>query len=77
VAPHFPLQLDHIDLLRMVPSPRTRKGLPSRISRRQRRGMFVNMLSEEESQKINGLCIILEAEAMKLCRMRLTSECES
>ncbi len=41
-----------------------------------RRGMFVNMLSEEESQKINALRIILESEAIKLCRMRLTSACE-
>jgi DNA-binding GntR family transcriptional regulator len=41
-----------------------------------RRGMFVNMLSEEDSQKISSLRIILEAEAIKLCRMRLTSLCE-
>jgi DNA-binding GntR family transcriptional regulator len=37
-----------------------------------RRGMFVNMLSEEECAKINSLRIILEAEALKLCRARLT-----
>jgi DNA-binding GntR family transcriptional regulator len=42
-----------------------------------RRGMFVNKLSEEDSQKINSLRIILEAEALKLCRARLTSSCES
>jgi DNA-binding GntR family transcriptional regulator len=41
-----------------------------------RRGMFVNMLSEEDSQRINGLRIILESEAIKLCRVRLTSACE-
>lgn len=41
-----------------------------------RRGMFVNTLSDEECQKINGLRIILEAEALKLCRARLTAACE-
>jgi DNA-binding GntR family transcriptional regulator len=39
-----------------------------------RRGMFVNSLGEEETQKINSIRIILEAEAMKLCRARWTSE---
>jgi DNA-binding GntR family transcriptional regulator len=38
-----------------------------------RRGMFVNTLSEEDCQKINSLRIILEAEALKLCRARLTA----
>jgi len=28
LAPHFPLQLDYIRLLLMVPSPRACKGLP-------------------------------------------------
>jgi DNA-binding GntR family transcriptional regulator len=41
-----------------------------------RRGMFVNTLSDEECQKINGLRIVLEAEALKLCRARLTAACE-
>jgi DNA-binding GntR family transcriptional regulator len=40
------------------------------------RGMFVNMLTEEDSQKISSLRILLEAEAIKLCRMRLTAQCE-
>src|ERR1022692_1265403 len=35
-----------------------------------RRGMFVNSLCEEDTQKINSIRIILEAEAMKLCRAR-------
>lgn len=39
-----------------------------------RRGMFVNTLSEEEVQKINSLRIVLESEALKLCRVGLTGE---
>ncbi len=42
-----------------------------------RRGMFVNDLSEEDCQRINSLRIILEAEALKLCRARFTAECEN
>jgi DNA-binding GntR family transcriptional regulator len=42
-----------------------------------RRGMFVNDLSEEDCQRINSLRIILEAEALRLCRLRLTDECEN
>jgi DNA-binding GntR family transcriptional regulator len=42
-----------------------------------RRGMFVNSLSEEDTQKINSMRIILEAEAMKLCRARLSTEMET
>lgn len=41
-----------------------------------RRGMFVNTLSEEDTQKINSVRIILEAEALKLCRAKLTKERE-
>ena len=41
-----------------------------------RRGMFVNILSDDDCQKINGLRIILEAEAIKLCRARLTAASE-
>lgn len=37
-----------------------------------RRGMFVNKLSDEETQKINSVRVVLEAEAIKLCRKRLT-----
>lgn len=36
------------------------------------RGMFVVMLSEEDVQRINSLRIVLEAEAIKLCRVNLT-----
>jgi DNA-binding GntR family transcriptional regulator len=40
------------------------------------RGMFVSMLTEEDSQKISSLRILLESEAIKLCRMHLTAQCE-
>jgi DNA-binding GntR family transcriptional regulator len=39
-----------------------------------RRGMFVNTLSEEDTQKINSVRIVLEAEAIKLCRAKLTRD---
>ena len=39
-----------------------------------RRGKFVINLSEEEIQKINSLRIILEGEALRLCRAKITSE---
>lgn len=41
-----------------------------------RRGMFVVQLSEEDIQRINSVRILLEAEAIKLCRANLTSEIE-
>jgi DNA-binding GntR family transcriptional regulator len=41
-----------------------------------RRGMFVNILSDDDCQKINSLRIVLEAEAIKLCRARLTATSE-
>jgi DNA-binding GntR family transcriptional regulator len=41
-----------------------------------RRGMFVVMLSEEDVQRINSLRIVLEAEAIKLCRTNLTPSFE-
>ena len=41
-----------------------------------RRGMFVVSLDEEDVQKINGLRVILEAEALRLCRSNLTLEGE-
>ena len=41
-----------------------------------RRGMFVVMLNEEDVQRINSLRIVLEAEAIKLCRVNLTSKSE-
>src|ERR1700722_20252106 len=39
-----------------------------------RRGKFVISLSDEEIQKINSLRVILEAEALRLCRAKITSE---
>jgi DNA-binding GntR family transcriptional regulator len=39
-----------------------------------RRGRFVISLSDEEIQKINGLRLILESEALKLCRANLSPE---
>src|SRR5580700_6399278 len=39
-----------------------------------RRGMFVNTLTDEDTQKINSVRIVLEAEAIKLCRVKLTTE---
>lgn len=41
-----------------------------------RRGMFVITLSEEDVQRINSLRILLEAEALKLCRANLTATIE-
>ncbi|HKD08313.1 MAG TPA: GntR family transcriptional regulator [Bryobacteraceae bacterium] len=42
-----------------------------------RRGMFVNSLTEEDTQRINSVRIILEAEAIKLCRSLLTPKIAS
>lgn len=41
------------------------------VMKQDRRGMFVTQLSEEEVQRINSVRIILEAEALRLCRQRL------
>jgi DNA-binding GntR family transcriptional regulator len=41
-----------------------------------RHGIFVVKLDGEDLQKINSLRIILEAEALRLCRSKLTSETE-
>lgn len=40
----------------------------------RRRGMFVVSLDQEQIQKINSLRIVLEAEALRLCRAYITSE---
>lgn len=40
----------------------------------ERRGMFVMQLSEDEVQQINSLRLVLEAEAMRLARARMTPE---
>lgn len=42
------------------------------VMNHERRGMFVTELSETEVQQINSLRVILEAEALKLCRARMT-----
>src|SRR5690242_2761114 len=39
-----------------------------------RRGMFVVALEEEELQKINSLRLLLEAEALRLCRVQATAQ---
>jgi DNA-binding GntR family transcriptional regulator len=43
---------------------------------RPRRGIFVVDLSQEDVQKINSLRIILEAEALRLCKLNLTDRGE-
>ena len=42
-----------------------------------RRGMFVNTLSEEDTQKINSVRIVLESEAIRLCRAKLTPQMDT
>jgi DNA-binding GntR family transcriptional regulator len=44
------------------------------VMNHERRGMFVTQLSKEEVQKINSVRIILETEALKLARARMTPE---
>lgn len=39
-----------------------------------RRGMFVNSLDEVDTQQINSVRLILEAEALKLCRALISAE---
>jgi len=43
---------------------------------RRRQGTFVVDLAEEEIQRINSLRIVLEAEALRLCRQKLTPPME-
>lgn len=42
-----------------------------------RRGMFVNSLSEVETQQINSIRLVMEAEALKLCRAQISSKMTS
>jgi DNA-binding GntR family transcriptional regulator len=42
------------------------------VMNHERRGMFVTELSEEDVQRINSLRILLEVEALKLCRAHMT-----
>jgi DNA-binding GntR family transcriptional regulator len=44
------------------------------VMNHERRGMFVTELSEEDVQRINSLRVVLEAEALKLCRARMTRQ---
>lgn len=44
------------------------------VMNHERRGMFVTMLEEEDVQRINSLRVVLEAEALKLCRLHMTPE---
>lgn len=42
------------------------------VMNHERRGMFVTELSEEDVQRINSLRVLLEAEALRLCRQHMT-----
>jgi DNA-binding GntR family transcriptional regulator len=42
------------------------------VMNHERRGMFVTLLSEEDVQCINSLRVVLEAEALKLCRLKIS-----
>jgi DNA-binding GntR family transcriptional regulator len=44
------------------------------VMNHERRGMFVTQLSEEDVQRINSLRVVLEAEALKLCRLRISKK---
>jgi DNA-binding GntR family transcriptional regulator len=44
------------------------------VMNHERRGMFVTRLSDEDVQRINSLRVVLEAEALKLCRLRMSKQ---
>lgn len=44
------------------------------VTNHKHRGMFVTMLSEEDTQRINSVRIVLETEAMRLARAHMTPE---
>jgi DNA-binding GntR family transcriptional regulator len=44
------------------------------VMNHKRRGMFVTLLSEEDTQKINSVRLVLETEAFRLARARMTPE---
>lgn len=44
------------------------------VMNHERRGMFVTILAEEDVQRINSVRVVLEAEAMKLCRLNMSPE---
>jgi DNA-binding GntR family transcriptional regulator len=43
------------------------------VMSRERRGMFVTALAEEDVQRINSLRLVLEAEALRLCAAHMTN----
>lgn len=44
------------------------------VRKKQRRGMFVVELTDEEVHKINSVRVVLEGEALRLCRKNITPE---
>ncbi len=44
------------------------------VMNHERRGMFVTELAEDDVQQINSLRVVLEAEALRLCRARMTRQ---
>jgi DNA-binding GntR family transcriptional regulator len=44
------------------------------VMNHERRGMFVTQLSDDEVQQINSIRLVLETEAMRLARARMTPE---
>jgi DNA-binding GntR family transcriptional regulator len=44
------------------------------VMNHERRGMFVTQLNEEDVQRINSLRVVLEAEALKLCRLKISKK---
>jgi DNA-binding GntR family transcriptional regulator len=44
------------------------------VTNHKRKGMFVTLLSEEDTQKINSVRMVLETEALVLARARMTPE---
>lgn len=46
------------------------------LMKHPRRGMFVVTLTREDIQKINSVRLVLEAEALRLCRRNLTPKAE-
>ena len=44
------------------------------VMNHERRGMFVTVLTEEDVQRINSLRIVLESEALRLCKKNMTKQ---
>ncbi len=44
------------------------------VMNHERRGMFVTRLGEDDVQRINSLRVVLEAEALKLCRLKISKK---